>query len=230
MRREIIVIILVLILTLVVLGFFFFPELCSFCGKMAEALSSAEAFKEYTLAFGIWAPAVFFLTSILQVILAPIPGNVVALAGGALFGAVKGFILSGAGIVIGSVIAFYLARLCGQPLVIRLIGERVFTRYNRAFAGKYFFALFFMFLLPFFPDDALCFLAGLSTLPLSLFLLLVLTGRMPGILLATLLGAGVINLTIREWSLVAVIFFALILAAAKYWDRLQEWLSKKLGI
>ena len=47
---------------------------------------STETLQEYVGSFGVWAPLVFILLQIAQVIFAPIPGNVTTLAGGAMFG------------------------------------------------------------------------------------------------------------------------------------------------
>ena len=60
---------------------------------------------------------VFILVQILQVVIAPIPGQAAAFAGGFIFGFWKGWFLTTLGLVIGSLIAMTLARLLGISLV-----------------------------------------------------------------------------------------------------------------
>lgn len=207
-----------------------FPALRVTYLRMALVFSSPEALKEYVLGFGAWAPIVFFLLHLLQVIVAPIPGNLVALAGGALFGLGKGFLLNGLGVIIGSVVAFYLARGMGKPLVIRAVGEAFYARYSKLFSGKYLLGLFIIFLLPFFPDDALCFLAGLSTLPVVVFLALLIIGRLPGVFVSTLTGAGIIKFSAGKWGLIAFFSLMLLFIVVVYGNRITDWLHKKVGI
>ncbi|HEY8344129.1 MAG TPA: VTT domain-containing protein [Bacillota bacterium] len=198
--------------------------------KIVQIYSSIDSFQEFTLGFGGWAPMVFLLAQLLQIIIAPLPGNIVAFAGGALFGVVKGFLLSAAGQISGSLLAFCLARKFGKPLVLKVIGSDLYEKYNTIFSGRFVLSLFLLFLLPFFPDDALCFLAGLSSLSLYLFLLLVVFGRLPGIVVATLAGAGVFHLSIWQWALICVLSLVCIYFIFKYRRLLEAWLLRKLGI
>lgn len=67
-----------------------------------EIFTSVEALQAYVRGFGAWAPAIFILLQIAQVIFAPIPGNVTTLAGGALFGFWPSFFYSTIAIFLGS--------------------------------------------------------------------------------------------------------------------------------
>lgn len=84
---------------------------------MLEYLDSVDAVKQWLLSFGGWTPFIYFLFQILQVIIAPIPGGTTTLVGGALFGWIKGFLLSEAGIMIGTAAAFGIAKKLGRPRV-----------------------------------------------------------------------------------------------------------------
>lgn len=48
---------------------------------------------------------------------------------------------------------------------------------------------FFLFLIPGFPKDALCYILGLTPMRLGIFLIISTVGRIPGTLIATLQGA-----------------------------------------
>jgi uncharacterized membrane protein YdjX (TVP38/TMEM64 family) len=90
--------------------------------------------------------------------------------------------------------------------------------------------IFLIFLFPFLPDDAVCFLAGLTPIPLLVLVLLAMAGRTPGVFVANLLGSHADSLVFWQWIVLGV-FFAL--AAGFIWrfrceirERILEWLEK----
>lgn len=222
MNKRVIITILQLI---VVAGLLFY-----FYEDLKYLFVSQKALQEYLEGFGLWAPFLFVFIQALQVIIAPIPGNVTALAGGVMFGPWKGFLLSGLGILLGSVIAFFMARIFGKPLIIKIVGQPVYEKYGRIFSAKQVAILLLIFLLPFFPDDALCFLAGLSSLPFPLFTVMVILGRMPGMLFASLAGAGLIDLSLYQWMIIAALSMVIIFIAIKYNKRIEDFLHQKLKL
>ena len=54
-----------------------------------------------------------------------------------------------------------------------------------------------MFLLPGFPDDIICYVAGLSNLPIRTLVMVSLAGRLPGYLATSFLGAGIGDANVR---------------------------------
>ena len=167
-----------------------------------EVFSSRESVRAFVGQFDPYGPIAFFMLQLTAVIVAPIPGNVVALAGGALFGLWIGFVLSTGALIVGSSIAFGLARFYGRPLVERLVPKRIIDKYLDHIAQRHFVLLFGAFLLPFFPDDALSFVSGLSSLRFPVFLALVVIGRPLGMFVANLIGAGL--LVVPWWGWVAI--------------------------
>ncbi|TVQ29084.1 MAG: TVP38/TMEM64 family protein [Spirochaetaceae bacterium] len=192
----------------------------------SEIFSSREELRAFVGRFDPYGPIAFFLLQMLQVIVAPIPGNITALAGGALFGLWPGFFLSSAALVVGSCIAFAMARYYGRPLVERFVPAPVVDKYLDSVADKHFVTLFMMFLLPFFPDDALCFISGLSKLRFRAFLLFVLIGRPPGMFVSNLVGAGVMEIAWWGWALIIAASAAVFWIGYRYKDRIDA----KLGI
>ena len=53
----------------------------------------------------------------LQVVIAPIPGELTGVVGGFLFGTWRAVVYSSLGLTVGSAVAFMLARLIGLPFV-----------------------------------------------------------------------------------------------------------------
>jgi uncharacterized membrane protein YdjX (TVP38/TMEM64 family) len=169
---------------------------------------------------------VFFIVQALQVVVAPIPGNVTALAGGALFGLWTGFLISTAGLVVGSIAAFAVARFYGRPVVEKLVKAETIDKYIDTVAQRHFVLLFLVFLFPFFPDDALCLIAGISALPFHVFLLLVILGRPPGMFVSSLVGSGIAVVPWWGWVIIASVSGTVLYFAYRY----KDVLDRKLGV
>lgn len=126
---------------------------------------SKEQLQEYINNTGVVAPLLFIAVSFLQVTFVPIPSTVTILAGSYLFGAGISFLYSLIGIMTGSLLAFGLGKWVGRKYVNWIVGskEKV-DEWLEKFKGRSNVLLFFMFLLPGFPDDLLCSIAGITTL------------------------------------------------------------------
>src|SRR5438105_2525371 len=78
--------------------------------------------------WGMLAPLAFVVIQALQVVIAPIPGDVTGLLGGFAFGQWLGFVYSTIGLTIGSLLAFWFGRRLGAPFVRRMTGPEVWQR------------------------------------------------------------------------------------------------------
>ena len=190
--------------------------------------SSVEELQEYVSGFGAWAPLAFFFLQVMQVILAPIPGSVTTLFGGIFFGFWKAMLLSVAAVLTGSIILFLLAKYLGRPLVTRLVGEKRVDKYMKNMSARQFWVLFMMFLMPFFPDDVLCLMAGLTAIRFPGFTLLVLVTRPWGLIFSALVGSGAITIPIWGWVLISLASVALLFISIRYPDKLEDWMSDRV--
>lgn len=165
--------------------------------EFVPSLTDTTWVRDAVLAAGPFAPLVFVGIQTAQVILAPIPGQALAAVGGFLFGTLAGTVYSMSGVVLGSVVVFLLARRLGRPFVERAIDPDVLARFDEFSERRGVVGLFVLFLLPTFPDDALCAIAGLSPIRLRTLVALVAIGRLPTFLLAAAAGesAGAANYT-----------------------------------
>ena len=138
--------------------------------------TSQETLSSYMLQAGIWGPPIFIFLQILQTVVPIIPGALTSIAGVYIYGNWIGNIYNYIGIVIGSIIAFYLARQYGQQFVKSMVSEHTYNRYiNWLDKGQwfdYFFA--FMMFFPVSPDDFLCMLAGLTKMTYKKFIIIIL--------------------------------------------------------
>ncbi len=140
-------------------------------------LRDEKLLQVYLQGAGVWMPLLYILLQFLQVVILPIPSIVSTIAGIALFGALKTLIYSLIGIMLGSFLAFYIGRKLGNKAVSWMVGTETLKKWQRKLKGKDNLFLSLMFLLPLFPDDILCFLAGLSTMSWGYFSVIIIISR-----------------------------------------------------
>jgi len=179
--------------------------------------------------WGKWAPFITISLHVLQVLTAPIPGTAIDAVNGLLFGPWLGTLYSMIGLMIGSVLVMILTRRFGRPIVERFVDPLTIERIDQLVQRRGSLVIFLIFLLPFLPDDAVCFLAGLTPIPLLELILLALAGRFPGVLVANLLGSRVESFELWQWITVGVLFM---LAGGFIWryrseirERILIWLE-----
>ncbi len=140
---------------------------------------------------GPWGPVVFVLVQIGQVFAAPIPGQVTGFVGGYLFGTFLGTGYAAIGGTIGCTLVFVLSRRLGRPFVERFVRREILQRFDFITEAHGVLALLVIFLVPIFPDDLICYLAGLTRIPLRRLILVAMIGRIPGYAVFSATGAGV---------------------------------------
>ena len=217
------------ILTIIgILAFIYLMNIPSVYYNLKDFTSNPERIKENIISYGALGPIIIIIIQIIQVVISPIPGMITSLVAGALYGVFWGFLLNIFGILLGSLVAFYLAKTFGKPLVIRLIGRKSYEKYSRLVSEKYSIGLFILFILPFFPDDALCLLAGISGMNFSLFLFFVIVGRVPGLFVSTLVGSGIITLSLPMWIILGILSLIIIYLSIKYNKEIENYILNKV--
>ena len=193
-----------------------------------QSATSLEGVRAYIAQFAPYSYLCFFLVQILSVIFAPIPSNVVAAAGGLLFGTLPAFLVTFSAVVSGSLLTFSLSRVLGRDFADRLVSRKLSEKYQSVLRAKAPVFLTLAFLFPFFPDDMLCILAGLTDLPWRRFALIVLLARRWGLLFASALGGSTLELPLWVMLPIGLAGLTLFLLGLKYGDRLEENLLRCL--
>lgn len=214
-----------LVITLVLLALLVFLLWSS--GFFA-AIGSPGELRRYIERFTPYSHFVFFAIQLTSVILAPIPSNLTAAVGGLLFGTLPAFLLTAGAVTLGSVIVFQLGRTLGRPFAERFISRRNLEKYGEVIRRKRDVFLFLAFLFPFFPDDLICIMAGLTDVPFRRFLVLVAVARPWGLLVASALGGSALSIPLWGMVLLGLGGLALFLWAMKYGDRFEEAVLKRL--
>lgn len=213
---------------LIISGIFFAVCATGFIKDM----TSIEALREYIESSGNWAVWVFILFQFLQVVILPIPSTVTVMAGVALFGPLKCSIFSFIGIFIGSVLAFGIGRWLGYKVVSWIVGKEDLDKWLKKIKGKDYLILSIMFLLPLFPDDVLCFIAGLSSMTWGYFLVMIFVTRALSITLSAYSFDTIPFTTwwgILCWVLIISAVVALFWLVCKYSDKIDWFIKNKLG-
>lgn len=183
-----------------------------------DLFSNSERIRQLVADAGPWGPLVFILLQVVQVIVAPIPGQAVGFVSGFLFGTWWGTLYTMVGAAIGFTLIFIFARKLGRPFVEHFADKKHIDKFDYfTNSNNGVFALFLVFLLPAFPDDIICYIAGLSKIKISTLIIISLLGRLPGYLVLNFAGAGIAEAKIE---MVAIIFsVVMIISAVGIWQR-----------
>ncbi len=152
-----------------------------------ELLSDRERVRRAVEDFGPAAPVVYVSLLILQAVLAPLPAPAVAAAGGYIFGAFWGFVLTWVGVLIGGSLCFGISRLFGREYVAR--SERL-GGLDRQVEEHGAIIVFVLRLIPLVSFDAISYAAGLTGLSFWRFFLATAIGSAPGTFVFVYLGGA----------------------------------------
>jgi uncharacterized membrane protein YdjX (TVP38/TMEM64 family) len=170
---------------------------------------------------------VFILLQVVQVVAAPIPGELTGLIGGYLYGPLWGTIYSTIGLTIGSWIAFFLARMFGMPLLEKAVKREVIEKFDHFMEHKGILVSLLLFLIPGFPKDYLCYIVGVSRMPTWIFLVVCTVGRLFGTTMLSLTGSSVRHEQYLLLICIAGVGIAFFIAAWYFQDDLLDMLKKK---
>ncbi len=178
-------VILTLILTVIVLiGVRIAPWLY-------ETSKNPQHFRDYIAGFGSYGFIVYILIQAIQVITVIIPGDIVMIGAGFIYGIPLGFVLSYFGLMAGSIIVFYISRLFGYEVVSRLITKKRIGNINRILnSTKGTVGLFIICCIPFIPKDILMYVAGLTPINASRLFLVYGLSRIPTTFIWVSVGAN----------------------------------------
>lgn len=180
--------------------------------QMFSLVGQQTAVSAQLKAIGTWGPLALAVFHVMQVLVAVIPGHAFLVAAGYVYGFPTGLLINYLSIVAASQIAFFLARWAGRPLVSYLAPASVLDRWYEISERQGFSFFIIAFLLPVFPTDAMNFVAGLSKLSGRRFLAASMLGRLPGIVLLTLIGSHGLRMSPLAWVSMGVVSVSLYFA------------------
>ena len=186
---------------------------------------------EIIKSFGIWGYLVYFLIQVLQVVVLPLPAAVCYIPGSLIWGPFTATMIASAGVITGSIIAYILGKFCGKPLVVWIAGREATEKYTSILSKKGKVLFLIMQILPFFPDDIICIIAGLTGMNFIFFVATIVLVRPLIIATYCYLGSGTIipfsGWGIPVWIAIFAVCVVLAVLSFKYQDRIEAWFLKK---
>ncbi len=146
----------------------------------------AAALQAWVEGAGAAGPVIFIAIYAAATVLF-LPGAVITLAGGALFGPVWGTLWNLSGATLGATLAFLIARHLGADWVARRAGPRL-RSLNEGVSAEGWRFIAFVRLVPLFPFNLLNYALGLTRIPLPAYVLASAIFMLPGALAYTWLG------------------------------------------
>lgn len=205
------------VLLLIIGIYLFVGPVNRFVNQMIFYLSmlNLESLKQYILSFGIWAPIISFILMILQSVAAPLPAFLITFANAALFGWVKGALLSWTSAMAGAALCFYIARFLGRDTVEKLTSKFAIDSVDEFFNkyGKH--TILIARLLPFMSFDLVSYAAGLTSMSFVSFFIATGIGQLPATIIYSYVGdmltggAKLMMMGILTLSAISVLIYVL---------------------
>lgn len=196
--------------------------------KYFDTLKNPLMIKEMIMAYGKYSIFVFFSLQILQVVAFFIPGEIIQIAGGYIYGTLWGSLISMVGITLGSSIVFMLSKRFGKPLVDRIIPTKSIKKFRGIWKSeKVNIIVFIVYLLPGMPKDAMAYICGISNINFRDFITYSTIGRLPGIVISAYFGY---NVNLGNWAVlisISIIMVVLFLIGILKGDKIIKKLTKK---
>jgi uncharacterized membrane protein YdjX (TVP38/TMEM64 family) len=149
--------------------------------------------------FGWWTPLVSVLLMVLQSVLAPLPGSLVAAANGAIYGIWKGTLLSWVGGMAGGLVTYALGRWLDTVIAHRWKATRLQQRLVEVSSSRGFWIVLIARMTPIISLDFIGYLAGIARMPLISYTLANAIGIIPGMLAYTAIGSELMQGRLLSW-------------------------------
>ncbi len=130
---------------------------------------------------GIGGVFILLAFQFLQIVVAFIPGEVVQMAAGIIYGPWWGALIILIGCIISSAFVFMLVHKLGAPFVQAMVPKKYMDKLRKFESSQKFnIIVFVLFLIPGMPKDVFTYITPLSHMRLGTFLALTNTARIPG--------------------------------------------------
>jgi len=159
---------------------------------------------------GVFSPILYMGILALSVIISPIPGAPLVVAGGAVWGFPLGGIYSVMGGFVGGLVAYFIGRTLGNSAIQALTGQSI--RWGQTYRDKYSgWFVFFTRLLPILPFGLISYGSGVAKFPAKSYAIATLLGMTPPTLLFSYLGESLTS-SIVKTILVSILLLILLVA------------------
>lgn len=221
-KRVVIILAIVLLICALSAGLYFLLDYFN--------ITSVSTLRKFISNFGAWGWLVFLIVEVVistPLFVIPLEDELWVTLAILLFGAKLGCILSVSAMLISSALLYLFGRTCGFNLIKKFVGEKTLIDVQQKFSVKSKLSLPFLYLIPFFPHDVLCIVAGSSKMSFWYFIIITALMRSIEIISICFLGGGLIKwgeLTCFDWLVLANLLIIDIYLLTK----LQKYMEKRL--
>ncbi len=183
-------IIVAVLIVVALVCYFFVPAVHDGFDKIAEMFYSGDftVVRDFVESYGGYAAAVSFILMILQSIAAPLPAFLLTVTNANLFGWWQGAILSWSSAMAGAVVCFYIARILGRDVVVKLNGKKGIKQIEDFFDKHGNMSILVARLLPFISFDIVSYVAGLTPMKFWGFFIATGLGQLPATIVYSYVG------------------------------------------
>lgn len=187
----------------------------------------AEQVRERISSHGTVAGLLIFLAiQALQVVVAVVPA--IQAVGGVLYGSFFGSLLSFGGILLGTLIVWWIVKRLGKPLVEAAIGEKHIKKFGfLQDENRLILVLIILYIIPGVPKDVLTYIVPLTDIKMKDFFLYVLPFRLPAIMLTAALGSNVTKGNYGAAIAVVSVIVVIAVLGLIFKDKVLEVLSSR---
>lgn len=121
-----------------------------------------------------------------------------------LFGTLNGFIVAAVSCFLSSLVKFFIGDKLGEPVIDWLVGRDARIKAQNLVSDRATVLVPVMLAFPFFPDDAICMISGMTKMKYWYFAIVALLCRTIGVGVTAFLGSNILNyasFTLLDWLL-----------------------------
>jgi len=178
--------------------------------KIVLVFKDIESIKGIILGYGNYSFIIYIALQIVQIVIFFIPGDIMQISAGFIFGPIRGFLLSFLGICLGTSVVFFISRKLGKPFVNKLVSEKDTWIIHKLEKFKEHpmkdkklkKIVFFTYLIPGIPKDILGYICGVSEIKYKDFIIYSSIARIPALFVSSFFGH---KLSFDNWKLLAII-------------------------
>lgn len=191
-------------------------------------LKDPNKVKSIIMSYGKFSFLAFIILQIIQVVFFFIPGEIIQIAGGYIYGTFYGGIISIIGITIGSIIVYGISRAFGKPFVQRIISEKQLKFFDKILRlGQINYIVFLLYLIPGIPKDALAYICGISSVKFNNFVFYSTIGRLPGIFISSYFGYKITSKNIPLLVAIGIVMIILFIIGVIKGEKIIRELSRE---
>jgi len=195
-------------------------------GKVWHLFRHPEELRLLVRSWGPWAPLGIIAFQVVQIVVAPLPGDALSFASGYCLGFWPTIVWLMTGVLCGASADFLLIKLLGRRLLKYFLPPDRLAQLDALVLRKGTAYIFLLLLVPNPVGDWVYYLAGLTAIPYPLFIAFVLVGKLPSNLLNCSLGASATHFGLREWAILGAAAVTLWLVYFRFRGRIQAWFDR----